>query len=161
MDFYFLITKQNYDPRGEDSKFAIAIYPNNRCEVFDQQDSQGALANIPYIDEVDIPGIDLLALDNSKYYCLSCDTPLDEDDYFLGPDGEILCANCFERDYFVCENCDEVEYVANAFILPNNVVVCKRCLSRDLRLYIPGVLSGSSVPGAVYGWQHRQTDPRQ
>lgn len=131
VDFYFLITKHNYNPRGEDSKFALAIYPNNRCEVFDQQDSSIALESIPYIDEVDIPGIDLDELENSAYYCVDCDTPLSEDEYFLGPDGDILCDRCFEKSYFVCYNCDEVEYIDNAYSLPDGDkydLVCKSCL---------------------------------
>lgn len=53
--FYFLITKGKYNPRGRDSKFAIAVYPNKNCEVFDQGDGKVALNQIPYFDEIDYP----------------------------------------------------------------------------------------------------------
>lgn len=57
--FYFLITKGEYDPRGEDSKFALALYPRGFGEVFNQQDDKVAFKDVPYIDEVHIPGYDL------------------------------------------------------------------------------------------------------
>ena len=59
VSFYFLITKGEYDPRGTDSKFAIALYPRGLGEVFNQQDDKIAFKDIPYIDEVHIPGYDL------------------------------------------------------------------------------------------------------
>jgi hypothetical protein len=48
--FYFAIAKQNYDPRGTDSKFAFAVYPaelDNNIELFDQQDNRAELEEIP------------------------------------------------------------------------------------------------------------------
>ncbi len=59
VNFYFLIAKDNYDARGEDSKFALALYPRGLGEVFNQQDTKVSFNDIPYIDEVHIPGYDL------------------------------------------------------------------------------------------------------
>ena len=59
VDFYFLITKGEYDPRGEDSKFALALYSHGLGEAFNQQDDKIAFKDIPYIEEVRIPGYDL------------------------------------------------------------------------------------------------------
>jgi hypothetical protein len=41
--FYFFISKINYDPRGIDSKFALAVFPSGsgfNYEVYDQQDNK-------------------------------------------------------------------------------------------------------------------------
>ena len=62
VEFYFLITKENYDARGLNSKFAIALYPRGFGEVFNQQDDKIAFKDVPYIDEVHIPGYDLNAI---------------------------------------------------------------------------------------------------
>lgn len=53
MEFYFLITKGNYDPRGTNSKFAIAVYPSKGYEAFDQQDNRTDIEQIPYFSEID------------------------------------------------------------------------------------------------------------
>lgn len=68
IDFYFLITKGAYNPRGTDSKFAIAIKPDNTYEAFDQQDRQIAFSNIPYIDEINYPRFNSLITLFSGYY---------------------------------------------------------------------------------------------
>jgi hypothetical protein len=71
IDFYFLITKDKYDHRGTNSKFAIADYSNVEfkkdsglnmlpgCEAYDQQDNNISIRDIPYIEEVSIPGVTL------------------------------------------------------------------------------------------------------
>ena len=64
-DFYFLIAKDNYSSRGWDSKFAFAIkHDEQYYQIFNQQDDQVELEDIPYYKEISIPGIDLL---NSYY----------------------------------------------------------------------------------------------
>lgn len=68
MEFYFLITKDSYDPRGADSKFAISIYPNNTYEVFNQQDKAVEFNDIPYIDEVDYIRFKSLVTLLNNYY---------------------------------------------------------------------------------------------
>ncbi len=54
--FYFFITKDNYNPRGYDSKFALALYPKwNEYEVYDQQDNPvDSLADIPNLTEEEL-----------------------------------------------------------------------------------------------------------
>lgn len=59
VNFYFLIAKEGYDARGTESKFALALYPRGLGEVFNQQDEKVTFKDIPYIDEVHIPGYDL------------------------------------------------------------------------------------------------------
>jgi hypothetical protein len=72
-DFYFFITKDRYNPRGMDSKFALAIYPGNKtCEVFNQKDGQVSVLDIKYIYEVNIPGIDLMEIDDQMVECIRC-----------------------------------------------------------------------------------------
>lgn len=73
VDFYFLITKDNYDPRAYNSKFAIAIYPDKKTyEAFDQKDGQVLLEDIKYIHEIEIPGIDLNTLESLGDHCIRC-----------------------------------------------------------------------------------------
>ena len=61
--FYFLITKGEYDPRGKDSKFAVAVYPNNEFEIYNQQDTKVPLFSVPNFTGVTIPGLEDQALD--------------------------------------------------------------------------------------------------
>jgi hypothetical protein len=60
--FWFFITKENYDPRGFDSKFALCVIDDRRCEVYNQQDQKVSLETIPNIDDISIPGLDLNSL---------------------------------------------------------------------------------------------------
>lgn len=97
-DFYFFITKGVYDPRGRDSKFALAVYPNNECEVFDQKDGQVSLYDIKYIYEVNIPGLDLDSLEDRGWECFSCGAFVPQDLIVLGPeDGNAYCENCWDE----------------------------------------------------------------
>jgi hypothetical protein len=97
-DFYFFITKGKYNPRGYDSKFALAIYPNNDCEVFNQKDGQCSLLDIKYIYEVNIPGLDLDSLDERGWVCCRCGEFVPEDLVMLDAEG----TNCY------CEDCWDV-----------------------------------------------------
>jgi hypothetical protein len=114
ISFYFLITKGKYDPRGYDSKFALAIYPNNMAEAYNQQDDRVSFYNIPYYDEIEIPGLDIDELDweddyeEDYYYCEVCDCELGEDDVAWGPDGYgVYCDDCWAERFFVCDDCGE------------------------------------------------------
>jgi hypothetical protein len=118
IQFYFLITKGKYNSRGYDSKFAIALYPGNAiCEVFNQQDDQIVLDDIPHISEVTIPGIDLNALESHyEYECYACGTILSDDEYYIGDDGHMYCIDCiddepddrYDDDELKCCECGEV-----------------------------------------------------
>lgn len=110
IDFYFLITKGEYDPRGTDSKFAIAINKEqNYCEVFNQQDTQIPLSKIPYIDEVKLPTTNLIDLFN-KIVCFECGDIIEEADTYYGPHEECYCKNCFDSIYFRCKECSEFHF---------------------------------------------------
>ncbi len=54
--FYFFIAKDNYNPRGWDSKFALVLYPKwNEYEVYDQQDNPvDSLADIPNLTKEEL-----------------------------------------------------------------------------------------------------------
>lgn len=96
VDFYFFITKDSYDPRGIDSKFALAIYPNNDCEVFNQKDGEVSLLDIKYIYEVNIPGVDLDTLNERGYNCNRCGVFVPEDLIQLDPEGTFAyCEDCY------------------------------------------------------------------
>ena len=111
MTFYFAITKGDYDPRGTDSKFAFAINKLNRYyQVFDQQDSECYLEDIPYAEEITIPGINLDEYDTEEpAHCDYCGDMLsnDGDDTYWAPNGDILCPDCFSRYFFICPSCGE------------------------------------------------------
>ena len=113
IDFYFLITKDKYDPRGTFSKVAIAIAPlttgDYSCEVFNQQDTPIPLKQVPYIDEVKIPGLNLNTISN-QIVCFECGDPVEYDDIMYGIRGECYCKDCFNIFYFTCSKCQKVDY---------------------------------------------------
>lgn len=105
--FYFCIAKQNYDPRGENSKFAIALHEDAEYyQVFDQQDSECSLDDIPYYEEIKIPGINLDYYENSELkFCEECGDYLSDDDECWGENGELYCNYCWSEHYFNCCDC--------------------------------------------------------
>jgi hypothetical protein len=110
MDFYFLITKGEYDPRGKDSKIAIAINKKQGyCEVFNQQDTQIPLSKVPYIEEVSLPTMNLTDLFN-KVLCFECGNIIEETDVYYGPHEECYCENCFNENFYRCKTCDKIQY---------------------------------------------------
>jgi hypothetical protein len=133
-DFYFLIAKKDYDPRGTSSKFAIAIYDDTSCEVFDQQDNKVTLEDIPYIDEINIPGINLSSLDSGPiYYCTDCGERIVSDfDLYIGTDGMPYCEYCFNDTFFMCDECGEIRNQFEDMIaLPNGDFICKYCFDKS------------------------------
>lgn len=116
IEFYFLITKGEYDPRGTDSKIAIALYKNTlSCEVFNQQDTPIPLAKVPYLDEIKLPGIDMANLQNG-IECFECGSIIEnEEDIMYGPHEECYCKNCFDILYFRCKKCHEFHFTSLGF----------------------------------------------
>lgn len=108
--FYFCIAKQNYDPRGEDSKFAIALHKDAECyQVFDQQDSECSLDDIPYYEEIKLPGINLDYYENIEpKFCEDCGEHISEGDEYWGENGEIYCNDCWSEHYFRCASCGDM-----------------------------------------------------
>lgn len=72
VDFYFFITKNNYDSRGYDSKFALALYPKwHEYELYDQQDNpEDSLDAIPNLTEEELinPVVDFAAFKPMEVY---------------------------------------------------------------------------------------------
>lgn len=118
VQFYFLITKGEYDPRGKYSKIAIAAVEQTTggysCEVFNQQDTHMLLNNIPYIEEIKIPGIDLSKIDN-RVVCFECGIEVKPEEIFYGPHEEYYCKDCFDNTYFRCKKCNELDYAYIAY----------------------------------------------
>lgn len=111
-DFYFAITKDEYDPRGIDSKFAFAINDEHSYyQIFNQQDHEVYIDDVPYNEEIEIPGVNLDEYDTEEpCHCDWCGAILasDGDDTWWSPNGDMLCQDCFDRDYFHCADCGEV-----------------------------------------------------
>lgn len=150
IEFYFLITKHDYNPRGWDSKFALAIYPNQTLQVFNQQDTEVSLEEIPGIGDVTIPGIDLNSLEEyaGAYFCYLCDCELDEDDIWSDPDGEALCYDCWHERYFACYMCNETfewEEAADAEEVTIDYPVCPVCAEKYNLYYVENEADSTEV----------------
>ena len=120
IEFYFLITKGEYDSRGRDSKIAIAVceYPFS-CEVFNQQDTRIPLKTIPYLDEITIPGVDLDTI-TDMIFCCECGKSLGTEEVFFGPQDDCYCEECFNLLYFKCTLCNKIESTSVAFFEDEN-----------------------------------------
>lgn len=130
VNFYFAITKNDYDSRGEDSKFAFAVYPGGFTEIFNQQDSQVSYVEVPYIEEIQIPGADIESATANKWYCSDCGIGMEDDQYYIDPDGDIYCEKCFFDFCFFCDTCGSAEYNENISIA-DDTAMCRVC-ARDL-----------------------------
>lgn len=127
--FYFLITKQNYDPRGNESKFAFAIHPQYEVyQVFNQQDKQCDLYDIPHFEEIEIPGIDLTNYTTDELYtCEKCGATISEDEVCPGEDGNIYCDDCWNELHFRCTECGEIFSTDDALRGTHNELYCSNC----------------------------------
>lgn len=126
IEFYFLITKGEYDPRGKESKIALAIYPNNICEVFNQQDTLIPLSKVPYLDEINIPGLPISSLIN-QVKCFECGEPIELDNIWYGLHGECYCEECFGYTYFICKGCGKTCYLNFSYEDDYNNKFCHDC----------------------------------
>jgi hypothetical protein len=134
VQFYFCIAKDNYDTRGKDSKFAIAHYTDKDgfCEVYNQQDVRVWLSDIPNFDSTMIPGVDLVDEDDSVAQCDECGCMIDLDSIdsgTFGPEGQMLCSDCFDRICSICDSCGEICYIGE-LTQTYDSWVCGTCLSR-------------------------------
>lgn len=131
--FYFAITKENYDPRGENSKFAFAVFPGgNHIELYNQQDYRVALDDVPYYHEINIPGVDLANVveEDDEYnnaICERCGCVLDDGEEFITPDGAYYCYDCFCESCFHCDGCDEACYIDNGHETVCGNIYCETC----------------------------------
>jgi hypothetical protein len=148
LQFYFLITKGEYDPRGTDSKIAIAVYPDNkRCEVYNQKDALIPLSAVPYISEVNLGNIRASQL-TSEVRCFDCEVVLeDENEMFFGLHNDIYCEYCFEETYFICHECHTTNYVRFTQEAEDGNKYCDNCMSRsDLCTIAPGFFYEIETP---------------
>lgn len=111
IEFYFIITKQDYDERGYQSKYALGIHIPSGCyEVYNQQDLERPLSDIPYLEEIKIPDIDIADLDRGfpfEGFCIGCGVGLGEWEWYYGPDDQCYCHDCFYERFFTCAQCEE------------------------------------------------------
>lgn len=126
--FYFLITKGKYDPRGEDSKIAIAVYPNQLdTEIFNQQDVPITFNDIPYGEEINIPGLDLKTI-CSNLRCRRCNKDLSPEDIIPGPNNQPYCSVCFNMKFYKCAGCGTAHYLDLYFFEdPDCNKYCSEC----------------------------------
>lgn len=139
IQFYFAITKENYDPRGYDSKFAFAVYPpelDSHIEIYDQQDNRASLSDIPYYQEIKIPGVDLSNVVDPDYdnsdeeaddYCCQCGCELWAEDALEGTDGEYYCEDCWPELFFSCNWCEETGSREDAISTVFGELLCETC----------------------------------
>ena len=162
IEFYFLITKGAYNPRGIDSKYAIAAYPGNTIEIYNQQDEQVPWDDIPYVDEINIPGIDLEEMDHSvAYYCDDCGCEIyDEEDALLGPNGEIYCEDCFGDHCYLCDACGSVIYADDVWLTADDMAICYSCYHGD-DFFTCDECNGTYEGRPGNGWCYEMEDGRK
>jgi hypothetical protein len=162
-DFYFLITKENYDARGRNSKFALALYDAETYsfddadeddfvaapgyEIYDQQDYSVLLEDVPYINEIKIPGIkltDFEPLTGRTFPCDSCNDWITEDQYELNVNiyGQHLCFNCYK------------EYESTLPSYAEDVVILSKEPAGIMKSFIEGKFQeyGSDIVEVLNAW---------
>jgi hypothetical protein len=67
----------------------------NYYEIYDQHDDKVSLDEIPYDEEVEIPGVDLDSYSTDEpFRCEDCDEIMSEDEVYWDPDGMPYCETC-------------------------------------------------------------------
>ena len=109
------------------------------AEVYNQQDDHVSFYDIPYYDEIEIPGLDVDDLNwedeynEDYYYCEVCDCELDEGEAFWGPDGDgVFCGECWTDRYFTCDVCGDVDDLDDAYTNVFGEVLCADCYDNFL-----------------------------
>lgn len=144
IEFYFLITKDTYNPRGTDSKFAVAVYTKElegNVEIYNQQDTLVYAEDIPYSDEIMIPNVDIT---KSFYYCDVCGNCVASKDDLIElvtDDGTLCCCKaCYDdQKYFVCSDCKKSSYRAYMFDDGKGGVYCLDCKDKHDKSAFEGV----------------------
>ena len=141
--FNFLIAKQGYNPRGFDSKFAIAFYPNGLVEIFNQRDGYVAtVQEIPYYNEVVLANGTLLDIDAKidREFCEYCDKAIAGEDKCVLPDNRhsrnrnsrFACEDCWWEHCFVCDECDSDYYRDDGIEIPDKgIMLCDKCFEKS------------------------------
>jgi hypothetical protein len=125
-DFYFLIAKQNYNPRGTDSKFAIDIGGGNNITIYNQQDEIVDSSTIPFVEEISIPNVDLTkpgsAICDRCGYLQTCNHVDSENRHY--------CEHCWRviQNTMFCSSCGVCfEDNEERFVTTDRQVVCNFC----------------------------------
>jgi len=89
----------------------------------------GNTENIESVKRYDLSyDIDSYENDNDRLTCYECgDYIEDGDDY--NSDGDTLCMDCFQQNYFYCERCNSVHHIDNA-CPANDYLYCESCYSQ-------------------------------
>ena len=126
-DFYFLIARRNYNPRGTDSKFAIYVGGND-ITIYNQQDEIVDYSTIPFVEEISIPNIDLAKV-NAVLVCNRCGY-LQRCPH-IDNEGNQYCEHCWQviQNTEYCSDCGIYfeENEEKHFIPNGNRVVCNFC----------------------------------
>lgn len=134
VDFYFIIANGNYDNRGDDSKFAMAVHePSSTYTVYNQQDSEVYFEDIPYYGELYDPEIDLTGdLDYGlaiETFCSECGVGLQEGQWYYAPDsGFDYCRECYYELYFDCRSCYEGTPIEDVIETADGEKICPYCM---------------------------------
>ena len=157
INFYFLITKGSYNPRGTDCKFAIAHYPSDvgldnlltNYEVYNQIDELvNGIEQIPYWEEIKIPGVDLYRKVVIK--CINCKKVLEPGEEIKTQEDLYYCKDCFDKECFICASCGKVAYKDLCFDDLGKLY----CLSCERKMPPPNV-----VKGCLYTVKHKAFQP--
>lgn len=124
-DFYFLIAKQNYNPRGSNSKFAIDVSGGD-ITIYNQQDEIVDYSTIPFVEEISIPNVDLTkpvkAVCDRCGYLVVCTHTDNENRRF--------CEHCWQaiQNTISCSSCGVCfEDNEERFMTADRQVVCSFC----------------------------------
>lgn len=125
-DFYFLIAKDNYNPRGTDSKFAIDTQGND-ITIYNQQDEIVDYQAIPFVEEIDIPNVDLTK-SNSTLVCDRCGYL--QTCNHVDSENRHYCEHCWRviQNTTFCSGCGVYfEDSDERFMMADGSVVCDFC----------------------------------
>lgn len=132
-EFYFIITKENYNPRGWESKFAIALNTSyDYKEIYDQEDNKVDFEDIPYYEEVEIPGINIENFsDETPSICDDCGEIISEGDEYYTDNGQVLCGDCYNNLYFRCAYCTREFSQEDANEGTDGILYCSDCWAEN------------------------------
>ena len=64
--------------------------------------------------------------------CADCGATIQEGDSCFRYNGDIICEDCFENNYFICEDCDEVYHIDDGTSVRDRCgLVCENCLESN------------------------------
>lgn len=70
---------------------------------------------------------DICSAINDSVICKHCGYNIGEDGEYYNPEGELICINCFDENYFVCRDCGETHSIREEVYIEDNQSVCETC----------------------------------